>query len=191
MAPRIRKYSSNWCAQGGCLCINAHFSRILAMDKTACGQYFNSNLYDNLDIYVLDIMHIIKFKVETRQSWLDIAPNKMLKHWRMGWNIDKKNGILGIQHSQTGWLTPRTARALQCNIPALKELIPILRSWWCHQRPGKLTTARSRSPRAVVSFPGRWWHINSPSGCGELPRSLVTPQWPKSRYQFLFYHDAS
>ena len=30
-----------------------------------------------------------------------------------------------------------------------------------------------------------------PSGCGELPRSLVTPQWPKSRYQFLFYHDAS
>ena len=31
----------------------------------------------------------------------------------------------------------------------------------------------------------------SPSGCGELPRSLVTPQWPKSRYQFLFYHDAS
>ena len=28
-------------------------------------------------------------------------------------------------------------------------------------------------------------------GCGELPRSLVTPQWPKSRYQFLFYHDAS
>ena len=28
-----------------------------------------------------------------------------------------------------------------------------------------------------------------PEGCGELPRSLVTPQWPKSRYQFLFYHD--
>ena len=28
-------------------------------------------------------------------------------------------------------------------------------------------------------------------GCGELPRSLVTPQWPKSRYQVLFYHDAS
>ena len=30
-----------------------------------------------------------------------------------------------------------------------------------------------------------------PSGCGELPRSLVTPQWPKLRYRFLFYHDAS
>ena len=28
-----------------------------------------------------------------------------------------------------------------------------------------------------------------PEGCGELLRSLVTPQWPKSRYQFLFYHD--
>ena len=27
--------------------------------------------------------------------------------------------------------------------------------------------------------------------CGELPRPLVTPQWPKSRYQFLFYRDAS
>ena len=30
-----------------------------------------------------------------------------------------------------------------------------------------------------------------PEGCGEIPRSLVTPQCPKSRYQFLFYHDAS
>ena len=30
-----------------------------------------------------------------------------------------------------------------------------------------------------------------PEGSGELTRSLVTPQWPKSRYQFLFYHDAS
>ena len=33
--------------------------------------------------------------------------------------------------------------------------------------------------------------VVSPEGCGELPRSLVTPQWPKLRYQFLFYHDAS
>ena len=38
----------------------------------------------------------------------------------------------------------------------LQELIPRLWSLWCHQRPGKLTTARGRSPRAVVSFPGRW-----------------------------------
>ena len=30
-----------------------------------------------------------------------------------------------------------------------------------------------------------------PEGCGELPRSLVTQKWPKSRDQFLFYHDAS
>ena len=29
----------------------------------------------------------------------------------------------------------------------------------------------------------------SPSGCGELPRSLLRRQWPKLRYQFLFYHD--
>ena len=55
------------------------------------------------------------------------------------------------------------------------KLIPKFRSLWCHQRPGKLTTARGRrlSPRAVV------------------PKLLVTPQWPKSRYQVLFYHDAS
>ena len=28
-----------------------------------------------------------------------------------------------------------------------------------------------------------------PEGCGELPRSLMWQQWPKLRYQFLFYHD--
>ena len=33
-----------------------------------------------------------------------------------------------------------------------------------HQRPRKLTTARGRSPRAVVSFPGRWWRNNDRNG---------------------------
>ena len=28
-----------------------------------------------------------------------------------------------------------------------------------------------------------------PEGCGELPGSLMRQQWPKLRYQFLFYHD--
>ena len=28
-----------------------------------------------------------------------------------------------------------------------------------------------------------------PEGCGEPPRSLMRQQWPKLRYQFLFYHD--
>ena len=28
-----------------------------------------------------------------------------------------------------------------------------------------------------------------PSGCGGLPRWLMRQQWPKLRYQFLFYHD--
>ena len=28
-----------------------------------------------------------------------------------------------------------------------------------------------------------------PEGCGELPRSLMRQQWPKLRYQFLFFHD--
>ena len=40
------------------------------------------------------------------------------------------------------------------------KLIPRFRSLWCHQRPGKLTTALGLRPRAVVSFPGRWWHHN-------------------------------
>ena len=28
-----------------------------------------------------------------------------------------------------------------------------------------------------------------PEGCEELPRSWMRQQWPKLRYQFLFYHD--
>ena len=46
----------------------------------------------------------------------------------------------------------------------IQELIPRLRSLLRHQRPGKLTTARGRSPRAVVSFPGRWWRNNDRNG---------------------------
>ena len=46
----------------------------------------------------------------------------------------------------------------------------------------------------IVVSPTTWEAHHSPrakpEGCGELPRSLVTPQWPKSRYQFRFYHDA-
>ena len=47
----------------------------------------------------------------------------------------------------------------------------------------------------IMVSPTTWEAHHSPrakpEGCGELPRSLVTPQWLKSRYQFLFYHDAS
>ena len=47
----------------------------------------------------------------------------------------------------------------------------------------------------IVVSPTTWEAHHSPrakpEGCGELPRSLVTPQWPKSRYQFLFYHDGT
>ena len=34
-----------------------------------------------------------------------------------------------------------------------------------------------------------WWSSPQPEGCGEIPRSLLIPQWPKLRYQFLFYYD--
>ena len=47
----------------------------------------------------------------------------------------------------------------------------------------------------IVVSPTTWEAHHSPrtkrKGYGELPRSLVTPQWPKLRYQFLSYHDAS
>ena len=45
----------------------------------------------------------------------------------------------------------------------------------------------------IVASPTTWEAHHSPrakpEGCGELPRSLVLQQWPKWRYQFLFYHD--
>ena len=45
----------------------------------------------------------------------------------------------------------------------------------------------------IVASPTTWEAHHSPrakpEGCGELPRSLVTQQWPKWRYQLLFYHD--
>ena len=45
----------------------------------------------------------------------------------------------------------------------------------------------------IVASPTTWEAHHSPRAkpecCGELPRSLVTQQWPKWRYQFLFYHD--
>ena len=44
----------------------------------------------------------------------------------------------------------------------------------------------------VVSFTTWEAHHSlraKPEGCGELSRSLMRQQWPKLRYQFLFYHD--
>ena len=56
------------------------------------------------------------------------------------------------------------------------KLIPRFRSLWCHQRPGKLTTALGLRPRAVVSFPGRWWHHNDLNlGINSYNHS----QWPE------------
>ena len=66
------------------------------------------------------------------------------------------------------------------------KLIPRFRSLWCHQRPGKLTTALGLRPRAVVSFPGRWWHHNDLNlginSYSQTPRYWsfvgVNNQWP-------------
>ena len=48
----------------------------------------------------------------------------------------------------------------------IEVIVVLLTTWEAHH-----------SPRA------------KPEGCGELPRSLMRQQWPKLRYQFLFYHD--
>ena len=57
-----------------------------------------------------------------------------------------------------------------------EKLIPRFRSLWCHQRPGKLTTALELRPRAVVSFPGRWWHHNDLNlGINSYDSSLALP----------------
>ena len=60
--------------------------------------------------------------------------------------------------------------------------------------PPSLVIGIDTKIEVIVVSPTTWEAHHSPraspSGCGELPRSLVTPQWPKSRYQFRFYHDA-
>ena len=62
-------------------------------------------------------------------------------------------------------LEPRGELIAQYRPPmSFRYMIPRLRSLLRHQRPGKLTTARGRSPRAVVSFPGRWWRNNDRNG---------------------------
>ena len=57
-----------------------------------------------------------------------------------------------------------------------------------------LTIGIDTKIEVIVVSPTTWEAHHSPrakpEGCGELPKSLVTPQWPKSRYQFRFYHDA-
>ena len=62
------------------------------------------------------------------------------------------------------------------------------------ERPS-LTIGINTKIEVIVVSPTTWEAHHSPraklEGCEELPRSLVTPQWPKLRYQFLFYHDAS
>ena len=61
-------------------------------------------------------------------------------------------------------------------------------SWIC-----KMIIGIDTKIEVIVASPTTWEAHHSPrakpEGCGELPRSLVTQQWPKWRYQFLFYHD--
>ena len=71
-------------------------------------------------------------------------------------------------------------------------------SWtlnWTQLRPRLQGDEIDTKIEVIVVSPTTWEaHHNSrakPEGCGEFPRSLVTPQWSKSRHQFLFFHDVS
>ena len=81
------------------------------------------------------------------------------------------------------------------NIPSLVQIM----AW---RRPGRkplsepmMVIGIDTKIEIIVVSPTIWEAHHSPrakpSGCDELPRSLVTLQWLNSRYQFLFYYDAS
>ena len=68
------------------------------------------------------------------------------------------------RHDMFGWQWKKTSViGIDTNIVVI---VVSLTTWEAHH-----------SPRA------------KPEGCDELPRSLMRQQWPKFRYQFLFYHD--
>ena len=66
-------------------------------------------------------------------------------------------------------------------------------SWSYNQRDEGLIIGIDTNIEVVVVSLTTWEAHHSPrakpEGCGELPRSLMGQQWPKLRYQFLFYHD--
>ena len=78
--------------------------------------------------------------------------------------------------------------------PLSEQMLVSLLTHICVTRPQWVIGIDTKLEVIVVS-PTAWeaYHNprSKPSGCGQPFRSLVTPQWPKSRYQFIFYHDAS
>ena len=87
------------------------------------------------------------------------------------------------------WLMTPIAPRKVINIGSTNDLVPLSTSSMLVMVIGIDTKIE-----VIVVSPTTWEAYHSPrakpEGCGELPRSLVTPQWPKSRYQFRFYHDA-
>ena len=77
------------------------------------------------------------------------------------------------------WTGPSLVQVMAIGIDTKIEVIVLSPTTWEAHHSPRAPWEAHHSPRA------------SPKGCGELPRSLVTPQWPKSKYQFLFYHDDS
>ena len=93
---------------------------------------------------------------------------------------------------------------IYCYPLSKKRCRPPLRSPPARRSEGIVTSSRQQRNEyivigidtkieVIVASPTTWEAHHSPrakpEGCGELPRSLVTQQWPKWRYQFLFYHD--
>ena len=127
------------------------------------------------------------FNKNSDTLWMLIAVNYMawgynLIKFSLYWPLSVKLPFhLSVQWPETLmiWLF----RAIPLGAHAVHRPVHVLwyRNWYQDWGHCGVTNDLGSSPQ-----PG----TNPPSGCGELPRSLMTPQWPKSRYQFLFYHDA-
>ena len=76
--------------------------------------------------------------------------------------------------------------------PLSEPMMVILLTHICVTRPQWVIGIDTNIEVIVVSLTTWEAHHSpraKPEGCGELPRSLMRQQWPKLRYQFLFYHD--
>ena len=93
---------------------------------------------------------------------------------KLSWTILFTNMIWLRDTNQTQWDNAYIHLIWKCGIPEAPYIIGI-----------------DTKVEVIVVSQNDQGSSPQPEGCGELTRSLVTPQWPKSRYQFLFYHDAS
>ena len=115
--------------------------------------------------------------------------------------IGSDNGLWPVRHQAIIWTNARmlwiehlgtnfSEISIEIYILLFKKMHSI-----CRLRNGVHFVS---APMSYMNWYQYWGHcclINDlgsspqPKGCGELPRSLMRQQWPKLRYQFLFYHN--